>query len=146
MDEASEINEENINKKTNKLKINSDYILKKTTPPSFPRRKKDIYVSNKSSIEAQIKKCEKLFDSGETELVIHGLGAAQYRAYELALKLQSIHQGTLGLDVRTGTVQLTDNLEPLTDEGDYKLNSRFNSSTHIRVFRTVLVGPFKYSS
>lgn len=50
-----------------------------------------------------------MFDSGETELIIHGLGAAQYRAYELALQLQSIHQGTLGLDVRTGTVKLTGN-------------------------------------
>ncbi|KAG8039823.1 hypothetical protein G9C98_000552 [Cotesia typhae] len=143
MDKTSEISQK---PEENKSKENSDYILRKTTPPSFPRRKKDIYVSNKSSIQALIKKCEKLFDSGETELIIHGLGAAQYRAYELALQLQSIHQGTLGLDVRTGTVKLTDDLEPLTDEGDYKLNHRLNSSTHIRVFRTVLVGPFKYAS
>lgn len=51
-------------------------------------------------------KCEKLFDKGASELIIHGLGAAVYKATNLALRLKEIHHGCLDFDIKTSTVQL----------------------------------------
>lgn len=56
--------------------------------------------------KGQLYKCEKIFDKGTSELVIHGLGAAVYKAASLALRLKEIHHETLDLDVRTSTVAL----------------------------------------
>jgi len=58
-------------------------------------------------LKAQLYKCEKFFDKGESELIIHGLGAAVYKACNLALRLKEIHYGTLELDIKTSTVTLT---------------------------------------
>lgn len=51
-------------------------------------------------------KCEKLLGAGETEIIIHGLGAAISRACNLALQLKNNHNGTLEIDVHTSTVKL----------------------------------------
>lgn len=56
--------------------------------------------------KGQLYKCEKLFDEGKAELIIHGLGAAVYKASQLALQLKEIHYETLDLDVKTCTVTL----------------------------------------
>lgn len=119
--------------------------------------------------KGQLYKCEKLFDKGASELVIHGLGAAVYKACNLALRLKEIHYGTLELDIKTSTVTLvgryicsifqklriliniercvricgylllTDNLEALDDDAEDEVSSRQNSAVHIRVFRTLPV-------
>lgn len=57
-------------------------------------------------LKGQLYKCEKLFDKGASELVIHGLGAAVCKAASLALRLKEIHHETLDLDIRTSTVAL----------------------------------------
>lgn len=57
-------------------------------------------------LQAQLRKCEKLLDADEPEIVIHGLGAAITKACELALKIKEIHHGTIDLDVNTSTVDL----------------------------------------
>ena len=49
------------------------------------------------------------------ELTIHGLGAAIHRAINLALQLQETSSYSLQLSATTSTVELTDDLEPLTD-------------------------------
>lgn len=56
--------------------------------------------------KAQLKRCEKLLESGEPELIIHGLGAAVNRACNLALQLKGNHCGTLELDINTATTDL----------------------------------------
>lgn len=108
-------------------------------------------------------KCEKLFDKGASELVIHGLGAAVCRAANLALRLKEIHHETLDLDIRTSTVPLvgtytflsvhmiklksslrdiwsiSDRLEALNDDVDDEMSNRQNSAIHIRVVRRVPV-------
>lgn len=58
-------------------------------------------------MQCQLKRCEKIFDAGFSEVIIHGLGAAIHRACELALYLQKIHHQNLELDVKTSTVDLT---------------------------------------
>ncbi|KAF7994980.1 hypothetical protein HCN44_004452 [Aphidius gifuensis] len=127
------------------MKLNCpDHIIRKRLPLSFPKRNKDIYVTKKTNFQAQLNKCEKLLSNGESEIIIHGLGAAINNACNLALTLKKNHNGTLDIDVNTSTVKLIDDLEPTTDDADYELNTRNNSSIHIRVFRTINIGGLKY--
>lgn len=115
--------------------------------------------------QAQLYKCEKRLDNGASELIIHGLGAAIYKATNLALRLKEIHYGCLDFDIKTSTMQLngmfaciyigqdqvlieisfgtdtsfvTDKLESLNDKMDSEIN-RQNSAIHIRVFRKIPV-------
>jgi len=57
-------------------------------------------------LKRYLRKCEKRFDKGASELIIHGLGAAVFKAVNLALRLKEIHHGTLDLDIKTSTVTL----------------------------------------
>lgn len=58
-------------------------------------------------LKALLKKCEKLLDSDEKEITIHGLGRAISRACNLAQNLREIHHDTLELDIKSSTVLLT---------------------------------------
>ncbi|XP_025075041.1 ribonuclease P protein subunit p20-like isoform X1 [Pogonomyrmex barbatus] len=118
---------------------NGKYVLQKKEVFKLKKSDKDIYVNNKTPLKGFLYKCEKLFDRGASELVIHGLGAAVYRAARLALQLKEIHHGTLDLDIRTSTIALVDELESLSDDVDNKINNRQNSAIHIRVIRRVPV-------
>ncbi|XP_066597253.1 ribonuclease P protein subunit p20 [Prorops nasuta] len=124
-----------------------NYVMKKRLPFG-PRRNKqnDIYITNKSNFKPQLQKCEKLLEIGAQEVVIHALGAAINSACRLALQLQETHSGTLELDIRTSTVDLIDDFEPLSDEAEYKVNQRQNSAIHIRVYRKVPIGPLTFSN
>ncbi|XP_012257698.1 ribonuclease P protein subunit p20 [Athalia rosae] len=137
------VTENLIKNSKNKLRSTSEHVIRKRLPPRLPKSNKDIYVTNKTSFKAQLSKCEKLLDSGESELVIHGLGAAVNRACNLALQLKENHYGTVDLDINTSTVDIIDDFEPLTDDVDYEVNRRQNSAIHIRVFRTALIGMLK---
>jgi ribonuclease P/MRP protein subunit RPP20 len=74
---------------------------------------------------------------GYREVWIHGLGAAVQRALNLALALRRESRGALAADMRTDTLEVTDDLIPLladdADEG--RTISRFCSTVHIRLFR-----------
>lgn len=121
--------------------FSSDYLLKKRRPFTLSRNQdKDIFVTNKTNFRTQLKKCEELLENGESEIIIHGLGAAIQRACSLALQLKLIHRGTIDLDIKTSSVPIIDDLEPLTDDVDYDTNNRQNSAIHIRVFKTFLIG------
>lgn len=98
----------------------------------------NVYVNNQSSLIGQIEKCEKLLRE-ENEIIVHGLGSAVPIAINLALQLNNLHSNTLSLDVNTSTVQLVDDIEPTSEEGDYKTQVRNNSSVHIRIKHNVLV-------
>ncbi|EFN77340.1 ribonuclease P protein subunit p20 [Harpegnathos saltator] len=127
-------------RENDKTLSSSEYVLRKTKFSKFNRKgSKDIFVNNKSHFKAQLYKCEKLFDNGASELIIHGLGAAVYKATSLALRLNEIHHGCLDLDIKTSTVQLEDKLESLNDDMDDEINNRQNSAIHIRVFRKIPV-------
>lgn len=127
-------------KKRDVSKSKHDHVLRKRLPPRLPRRKQDIYITNKSNYKGQLARSEKLLESGEPEIVIHGLGAAVTRAVNLALQLKEKFLGTVELSVNTSTVDIVDDLEPLEDQAEYETNTRQNSSVHIRVYRIALGG------
>ncbi|XP_017798402.1 PREDICTED: ribonuclease P protein subunit p20 [Habropoda laboriosa] len=123
----------------------SDYTIRKRQPFGIvKRRDKDIFVTNKTNFKAQVKKCEKLLNNGNSEVIIHGLGAAIHRACSLALQLKEIHYGGIELDIKTSTASIIDDFEPLDDNADYETINRNNSAVHIRVFRKFSIGSLKY--
>ncbi|XP_011162295.1 ribonuclease P protein subunit p20 isoform X1 [Solenopsis invicta] len=126
-------------RKSNKFSLDAKHALRKRQSFKSSRSDRDIYVNNKTPFKGQLYKCEKLFDKGASEVIIHGLGAAVCKAVSLALRLKEIHHGTLDFDIRTSTVALIDELEALTDDVDDEINNRQNSAIHIRVIRRVPV-------
>uniref|UniRef100_A0A1B6MLK7 Ribonuclease P protein subunit p20 n=1 Tax=Graphocephala atropunctata TaxID=36148 RepID=A0A1B6MLK7_9HEMI len=110
------------------------HAIRKRCPPHL-RHNNDIYVTNKSNFQGQLAQCEKLIGEGESEIVLHGIGAAIPRTVNLALQLNEKHQGSVELHVETSTVTLVDDLEPLTDSVDYETQTRQNSSIVIRVVK-----------
>lgn len=64
--------------------------------------------------QGQLSRCEKLLNDGESEIVIHGLGAAVPRAVNLALHLKSKHLGTIEVAVNTSTVDIVGGYIPYT--------------------------------
>ncbi|KAL0122650.1 hypothetical protein PUN28_007402 [Cardiocondyla obscurior] len=141
------ISEQNsVRRKKKKLPLDARHALRKQQPFKFNKSDKDVYMNNKTSFKGQLYKCEKLFDKGASELVIHGLGTAVMKAASLALRLKEIHNETLDLDIKTSTVSLTDNLEALTDDVDDEINNRKNSAIHIHVIRRVPVAVLRSKS
>lgn len=115
-----------------------EYTFRKRLPPKWPRRKNDVYVTRKSHFAAQLERCQKLLDSGEQELYIHGLGAAVSRAIHLALQLKRRLHGSIDVDVSTATVNLCDDFTPEMDHLNSDSQTRNNSAIHIRIFRPVI--------
>lgn len=121
----------------------NDHVVRKRQPPRPPKRPNDVYVTNRSNFQSELAKCEKLLEGGETEVFIHGLGAAVNRAVNLALQLESKYLGTVQLTVNTSSATLIDDLEPVHDQATYDTQTRQNSVIHIRVHRTALAGAQK---
>ncbi|KAH7964150.1 hypothetical protein HPB51_027615 [Rhipicephalus microplus] len=72
--------------------------------------------------------------SGKTEVFVHAMGAAVGRAINLALQVEANYQGLLEMDVRTSTVGVVDDLEPLADDLEPTTQTRQTSAVHIRLF------------
>ncbi|KAK0176718.1 hypothetical protein PV328_000829 [Microctonus aethiopoides] len=126
--------------------LTSQHHVKQRRIPLYnSKTKKNIYVTHKGSFKAQLNRCEKCLNSDESEITIHGLGAAANRAQKLALQLQKNHNGMLDLDITTSIVELIDDIEPSDDEKDCEINNRQKSATHIKVTRKVKIGPLKYA-
>ncbi|XP_055303313.1 ribonuclease P protein subunit p20 [Sitodiplosis mosellana] len=106
-------------------------------PISKPiHRKCDIYVSNKSNFQAQMKQCQELLETEAIgEIYLHCLGNAIKRGITLALKLVQESENRLGYEANTSTIDLIDDLHPLNDEEDFSIQKRKNSCLHIRIFR-----------
>uniref|UniRef100_G3MMV6 Ribonuclease P protein subunit p20 n=1 Tax=Amblyomma maculatum TaxID=34609 RepID=G3MMV6_AMBMU len=112
-----------------------DYQMRKRkTSGQLPRRDNDVYVNMSTNFKGQLERCRKLFDSGKTELFVHAMGAAVGRAINLTLQLESHYQGLVELDVRTSTVDVVDDLEPLGDDLEPMTQTRQTSAVHIRLF------------
>ncbi|XP_014473825.1 PREDICTED: ribonuclease P protein subunit p20-like [Dinoponera quadriceps] len=103
---------------------------------SRSRFDKNIFVRNTTHFKAYLYKCEKLFDNGAPELIIHGSGTTIYKATSLALQLQKIHCGCLGLDIKTSSMQL-ESKQDMLDDMDGEVINRQKSAIHIRVFRKI---------
>uniref|UniRef100_A0A224Z7V7 Ribonuclease P protein subunit p20 n=1 Tax=Rhipicephalus zambeziensis TaxID=60191 RepID=A0A224Z7V7_9ACAR len=107
---------------------------RKTSKSQLPRRENDVYVNMSTNFKGQLERCRKLIDSGKTEVFVHAMGAAVGRAINLALQVESNYQGLLEMDVRTSTVGVVDDLEPLADDLEPTTQTRQTSAVHIRLF------------
>ncbi|CAH2096025.1 unnamed protein product [Euphydryas editha] len=122
---------------------NKKHVIKKRLPVRPIEGDNVIYVTKKTNFKAQLDKCCDLLTKGENEIILHGLGAAIQRCCNLALQLEILFSGTCQIEVNTGTVDVIDDLEPLTDDVDFGAQVRHTSSIHIRIFRTALLGANK---
>ncbi|XP_045498442.1 ribonuclease P protein subunit p20-like isoform X1 [Colias croceus] len=140
MGDENNYNKKKLDQNNPKRRPNKNYVLKKR----LPLRPKDgdnvIFVTKKTNFKAQLDKCCDLLTKGENDIILHGLGAAIQRCCNLALQLESLFAGTCQIEVNTGTVDLVDDLEPLTDDLDFGAQVRHSSSIHIRIFRTAMLG------
>ena len=115
---------------------------RKRRPPkrlTQPPRVNDIYVNRRSDFVSQLARCRKLLDQGVNELFIHGLGAAINRSINLALQLKESRGENLEIRATTSTVELTDDMEPLTETADYFTQTRNVSALHITLYRPPVV-------
>uniref|UniRef100_A0A1A9WJT2 Ribonuclease P protein subunit p20 n=1 Tax=Glossina brevipalpis TaxID=37001 RepID=A0A1A9WJT2_9MUSC len=114
------------------------YALKKKPIPKFKQRKNDVYVTNKSSLKQQHKRCEDLFNSGIQEIYVHCVGNAIKQGLNLALNLINNSNGGLSYAVYTSTIRYIDELHPLYDDEDITIQKRNNSAIHIKIFRNTI--------
>ncbi|CAG9561758.1 unnamed protein product [Danaus chrysippus] len=119
---------------------NKKFSIKKRLPVRPVEGNNVIFVTKKTNFKAQLDKCCDLLTKGEKEIILHGLGAAIQRCCNLALQLEILFSGTCQIEVNTGTVDLIDDLEPLTDDVEFGAQVRHSSSIHIRIFRTAMLG------
>uniref|UniRef100_A0A0R3RVX0 Ribonuclease P protein subunit p20 n=1 Tax=Elaeophora elaphi TaxID=1147741 RepID=A0A0R3RVX0_9BILA len=115
-----------------------EYELRKNLPPQFSKAKNDIYITRHTSIAAQKARAIRLLDEKMDEVVLHGLGRAVSQTIDVALQIQRKLVNTVKLDVKTGTVKVTDNLFPLYDKVDLKTRNRLISAVHVRISRQIL--------
>ncbi|XP_077990920.1 ribonuclease P protein subunit p20-like [Glandiceps talaboti] len=116
----------------------NEYILRKRLPRGLPKRKNDVYVNRRTHFNVHLERCQKMFDSGYKEIVIHGLGAAINRAINLALQLKLQGMGTIEISVNTSSVELIDDMEPMNDDFEPDTLVRTNSAVHIKVYKVGL--------
>ena len=108
-------------------------LILKRLPNQFPRRKNHIYVTRRTAFPQQIKRCQKLLEMGFTEIFIHGLGSAISRAINIGLQLEAQYNGALRLDLNTSTLELVDDVQQQSGEGNHTTQTRNNSAVHIKL-------------
>ncbi|XP_022663250.1 ribonuclease P protein subunit p20-like [Varroa jacobsoni] len=113
----------------------SEYELRKRPPPQMPRSPNHVYVNTRTEFKHQFERAKDVLLGGGKEVHIHGIGAAVNRAINIALQVQSHFGEVMGTDVRTGTIEVTDDLEPLANDVEPQSQKRKVSTIHIRVFR-----------
>lgn len=78
--------------------------FKKRAPPKSFTRKNDIYITNKTDFNAQLKKSLELLNSEDGEIYLHSIGNAINRAINLALKLEEDY--SFKYETNTSTINL----------------------------------------
>jgi len=110
------------------------YKLIKRVPEHPPVKKDDIYVSRTMNITVLKKRVLKLLEKSEMEYVtLNGLGAAMNVTITLAQQLQEDYNGKLELACSTSSVKLVDEYQPLRDDLKPIIQTRYNSSIHIKI-------------
>ncbi|XP_055345624.1 ribonuclease P protein subunit p20-like [Paramacrobiotus metropolitanus] len=113
----------------------AEYQLVRHLPRQHPRGPHDVYITLKTAFKAQMQRCRRMLEApGCPGITLHGLGAAANRAVNLALQLCSEYTGLLQLHATTGSMPMTQELEPLRDDLDPVSQTRFISAIHIRVY------------
>jgi len=113
----------------------SEFELRKRLPPQMPRSADHVYINMRTDFKFQMARAKKVIFDGANEVHIHGLGAAINRAINIALQVQSHYNDALDIDVRTSTIQVVDDFEPLQNDLEPRSQARYVSTIHIRLFR-----------
>lgn len=92
-----------------------------------------IYINNKSTYQAQLKKVQKAVDSGFNEIFIHATGGSITRASQIALQINKENYDCFDIWPYTDTITVQDDMEPLHDEAESFKRSRLNPALHIRL-------------
>ncbi len=108
--------------------------VRRMLPEGLSRRPLDLYVTQKTSFEAQLSRAQALLEveGGGGVVWIHGLGAAQPRAVNLALTLAQRNLGRVQVAPFTNS---TDCLDLIDDGGPPSTQVRCKAAVHIKVFR-----------
>ncbi|XGW30251.1 hypothetical protein V3C99_009329 [Haemonchus contortus] len=93
------------------------------------------YVTKKTSISSTMKRVEEILHNKENEIYIHGLGSSLNRAMVLALEVQKNFTDSISLNITTSTVNVTDDLFPLSDEFEMGIRNRPLSAIQIHICR-----------
>ncbi|VDL74796.1 unnamed protein product [Nippostrongylus brasiliensis] len=102
---------------------------------SFAPKLIDRNKEGKTSISNTLKRIEEMLHNKENEIYIHGLGASLNRAMVLALEVQKTFTDAISLNVTTSTVNVTDDLFPLSDEYEMGIRNRPLSAIQIHICR-----------
>lgn len=136
MDNSVNNNPESTKKVNSKSRHRVSHELKKR-PTSKPfQRENDIYITSKSNFKAQLKQCENILNAGVKDIYLHCLGKAISRGINLALTLVNNSNGVLVYEANTSTIELIDELHPLSDQDDLTIQRRMNSALHIKISRS----------
>ncbi|VDM62310.1 unnamed protein product [Angiostrongylus costaricensis] len=85
-----------------------------------------------------MKRVEEMLNNKEAEIYIHGLGSSLNRAMVLAIEVQKTLTDAISLNLTTSTVNVTDDLFPLSDEFEMGIRNRPLSAIHIHIRRVQL--------
>ncbi|KAI6192658.1 Ribonuclease P protein subunit p20 [Aphelenchoides fujianensis] len=99
--------------------------VKRSLPPR-PTSANDVYVNQKTKLSATFMKCRKLLDQKLNFL----------DTLRLANMLKDAMKGSIAVNVRTGTVTVTDHhYEETADDADRRSVRRKSSVVHVRIQR-----------
>jgi DNA-binding protein len=116
-----------------------NYRFTKRAPQRQFGSKHDIFVSSGSSIVAAVKKVQKMLKNDPTSSVtIHGLSAAIKKAVDIANYVAQAHAGSLSISVRTSSIPLVDDYEPLIPDLPPISQIRLGSAIHVTLTPTAL--------
>jgi hypothetical protein len=107
----------------------------KHAAPRGPTGPRVVWVSRRTRQAHLIKRLSTALLGKNEPLIINALGAAILPAVNLALELNRRWNNGLVLEYATGTVKLNDELQPLADGVDVRMEKRLNSSIRITVTR-----------
>ena len=122
-------------KKTHEKFGRMEWEISKRLPPRYRDAKNDVYITRKTQLVAQFKKCKQLLDHKFDEVVIHALGRAINQALRLALWLEDAMRHSIKLDMVTSSVTVTDDLVSLLDADESRVRQRPVSAVHILLTR-----------
>ncbi|KAI6173157.1 Ribonuclease P protein subunit p20 [Aphelenchoides besseyi] len=95
----------------------------KRSLPSRPSSPNDVYVNQKTKLTGTFKKCIKLLDQKVNYVDIHGMAVSIPKTIRLANMLKDALKESISVNVRTGTVTVTDHHYEDSEVPNKKLRS-----------------------
>ncbi|VVC97530.1 unnamed protein product [Leptidea sinapis] len=132
-------NENNTRKKgKNKKKSSPQKYLKKNRLVTRPKAGPNvIFVKKKMSYKVLLQKsCDLLIK--ENCIILHAMGSAINRCCFLTMDIEKAFPGKCKVETNTGTVDLADNLEPVSDDVDFGAQVRNCFRIHMKITKDTI--------